>query len=388
MKKAAIFAVIAKWPPSSNSTRLQFQAESGEVILLATAVVTATAEQSAQETTAAWSWAANWNLNFFANRTRYASGVRVRYFDANLLADLDSLAVVDWLANCVRNALANVFADDVANRVVVGLALGFADHTASGVANVLATLFTNHAAGGVVAGLLTALRNHLAYGVGAGLLTALRHHAAGRVGASLLTALRNHLAGRVGAGLAAWFANHAADLVGAGLLTALWYQLAGGIGAGLAAALRDHLADGVRHLIGYAFLFVANAVDNLLFAGRNPALLAHRGRWALYALYMALTWAVYTAAGARIVGPCSRRANRATDRLARNRFATLFPMSTLDHDSLGVIHWLADRADNSTHALFLNRYHYRVVDNLFVCFTNRNHYRVIDHFAAGLVHRT
>lgn len=224
-----------------------------------------------------------------ADNSRNANGYFVRNAYCNSLANLNGLLLADWYTNCVRNLLADGFANIAAHGV--GLSLDFRNHRAGGVANVFGALFANPVGDAVVDRTSTALRNHAACGVVNGTLTWLANNLANGVVYSLATALRNHFAGRVVHGSLTWLAHSGANVVGYRAAAALRNHLASRIVYGLRAALRNHAAHCVRNGFRYAATLVACAVDFLGFAGRNPNLLAHSPWWALNALYVARTWA-------------------------------------------------------------------------------------------------
>jgi hypothetical protein len=227
----------------------------------------------------------NWNL--FANNSWNANCYFVWNTYWNSLANLDSLLLTYWNANCVRTFLSNSFACPVANCVVASTS--FRNHGALTYTNVLSSLLANPVAGLVANSLSAALRNHLACCVANGLLTAFRNHFACCVANGLLTAFRNHLASCVLNNSAAWLANIAANCVVTSLLSAFRNLLASCIANSLLTAFWNHLANCVRNLFGYAALLVTNAVHFLSFASWNPNLLANRLWWALNAFNVAAT---------------------------------------------------------------------------------------------------
>lgn len=224
-----------------------------------------------------------------ADNSRNTNGYFVRNANRNSLAYLNCLLLADWYTYCVRNLLADVFANIAAYGV--GLSLALRNHRAGGVANVFGALFANPVGDTVVDRTSTALRNHAACGVVNRTLTWLANSLANSVGHSLAAALRNHFAGRVVHSTLTWFAHSGANVVGYRAATALRNHLASRIVYSLAAALRNHTAHCVRNGFRYAATLVACAVDFLGFAGRNPNLLAYNPRWALDALDVARTWA-------------------------------------------------------------------------------------------------
>jgi hypothetical protein len=329
-------------------------------------------ENSADQTRTSESWtaariAANLNRNFFANNSRNANCYFVRNANGNSLANLNGLLLTYWDANGVRNFLANGFACPVADGV--GAGPSFRNHSANSVAYVLDLLLANPLAGSVANGLGSALRNHLAGLVAHGLLMALRYHPASRV------------ADRA----ASWLADIAANGVLNRLLMALRYHAASGVANRLLSALRNHSANSVRNCLGYTASLVTNTVDFLGFAGWNPASLADGSWWALNALNSACSGAVNASASALVPYPGAWLANNASYNRSRNFFLNVFPVSTANLDRLGVVYWRDDGTYHFASSLFLDRNHYRVVDDLFVSFTNWLHHGVVDHSLASLV---
>jgi hypothetical protein len=314
----------------------------------------------------------------FADNCWDADGYFVWNAYCNSLANLDCLLLAYWNANCIRNLLAYVFADEAANGVCLCLALW--NHCASCVANVLSTLFADHVANFVANSLCTAFWNHLAGCVSACLAAWLANHTAGRIGASLAAALRNHLASCIGANLALWLAYSCANLVANCLAVAFWNHLASGVLYSLCTAFWNHLANGVRNALSYTALFVTNAVDGLGFAGWNPNLLADRLWWALYALYAAFAWCVDALACARIIRPRAWLTYSLANNWTSNFFGNCRPASAVDSDFLGVVNWSCNRLGNVTCALFLNWNHDRVVYYMLMSFLNRLHNGVVDDF--------
>jgi hypothetical protein len=281
---------------------------------------------------------------------------------------LDRALFADWHADAVRNFLGDGFAGPIANGVVASPS--FWNHVANSLAYILDSLLANPFAGSVANGSSSALGNHFASLVANG----------------TLTALRNHLAGGVANGPATWLANIAANRVRNRLAVAFGNHLAGGVANGSLTALGNHLADGVRNRLGYTASLVTHAVDFLGLAGWNPNLLANRSRWALYAFNTACTWAIYASATRLIPYPSTRLADSSSNYRTGNLFGDSFPVTTIDGDRLGVVHWRHYRANNFPCALFLNRNHYGVVDHLFVSFANWLHHGVVDDSLAGLIH--
>ncbi len=332
--------------------------------------------------------AAYGHWNFFADNLWNAAGVGVRNTSLDALRYLDGIAVGHWLADGVRNNLRAAFLDNLASGVGVRNTLLFTNPVANGVANVLDALLANRAASGVVHSLLTALWNQ----------------SAGRVGADLASWLADPIAYRVGDVLGAALWNHLAGGVGDSLLTALWNQLADVVGDRLLAALRNTLGHGVWNNLGQAFLLITDTIDCLFFTGRNPNLLAYLLRWALHALYAALTWAVYVLAGRRIEGPSAWFANCSTNHRTGNFFLNRLPASTTNGNRLGVVDRLGNRVvDRSFTSLghwnhdcvvdhlltgFHDLVHHGVVNNLFVCFTNWCHHCVVDGLGTGFGYRS
>ena len=297
---------------------------------------------------------------------------------------MNRLLLANRNAYGVRNLLAHVLAGVAASGV--GLSLALRNHSASLVANVLGALLANPVANLVAACLCAALGNHLASGVVASLGAALRNHLASGVIASLLTAFLNHVASLVANGLAAWLANHSANLVGASLLSALRNHLAGSMSYGLLSALRNHSANRVRYALTNALSLVSNTVDFLRFACWYPNLLADGLWWALNALDSASTWAVYALALRSVPSPSTRLADGSSANRTRNLFGSLFPMSTINLNGLGVVYWVGDIPYDFTSSCFLLRNHDRVVNNVIMCFINRLHYRVVNHSFTSFVH--
>lgn len=337
----------------------------------------------------------------FANGTRNADGYFVRYANWNSLADGDRLLFAYWNANGVGNLAANVFANIAADGV--GLSFALRHHGAGLVANVFGALFANPIGYAVVYSASTAFRNHTASGVVHSPAAWFADRLANGVVHGALTALRNHFAGRVVDGAATWFADSAANVVGYRAATALRNHFASRIVYGLATALRNHLANCVRNSFRYAATLVTCATDFLGFAGWNPNLLANGAWWALYALYMARSWAVDATALRCIPDPRSWCTNNSALCRASNFFRNSIPMSTANLHSSCVVDRIGDVANYFTGTCFLLRYHDRVVDyaavallhwghngvvdDFFTSFNNRLANRVVDNFAVSLVHR-
>jgi len=265
--------------------------------------------------------AANFNRNLLANYSRYTNSYFIWNTYCNSLANLNGLLFADWNTYGVRNFLANRLASPVAHGIVAGTS--FWNHVANSLAYILDSLLANPFAGSVANGSSTALWNHVASFVTNG----------------SLTALWNHFAGGVAYGTATWLANIAANGVAYSLAVALRNHLAGGVAYGTLTALWNHLADSVRNCFSYTASLVTYTVDFLSFAGRNPALLADRSRWALYTFNMASAWAINTSASAFVPYPSAWLADNTTYCRTRYFFCPCFPISTIDGNRLGVIHW-------------------------------------------------
>jgi hypothetical protein len=167
---------------------------------------------------------------------------------------------------------------------------------------------------------------------------------------------------------------------------AFWNHLASGVLYSFCTAFWNHLANGVRHALSYTVLFITHAVDGLGFAGWNPNLLANRLGWALYALYMASTWAVDALACARIIHPCTWLTYSLANNWTGNFLGNCRPASAVNSDFLGVVNRSCDRLDNVTCALFLNWDHDRVVDYMLMSFLNWLHNGVVDNFFTVFPH--
>ena len=321
----------------------------------------------------------------FANSTRNANGYFVRNANWNSLAYGNRLLLANWYANSVSNLLADVFANIAADGV--GLSLALRNHGAGSVANVFGALFANPVGYAVVNSSSVALGDHTASGIVDGALTALGNHTASGIVYSAAT----------------WFTDIAANVVGHCALTALGNHTACCIVNCLASALRNHGANSIRNRLGYAASLVTYAVDFLGFAGWNPNLLANCAWWALYALNMARTWAVYATALRRVPHPAAWSANGAALYWSSDFFRNRIPVTTVNCYRLGIVNWSGNVANHVSGTSFLVRnhnrvvnysavgllywVHNRVVDDSFTSFNNWLANRVIDDLAVGLVYR-
>lgn len=107
----------------------------------------------------------------------------------------------------------------------------------------------------------------------------------------------------------------------------------------------------------------------------------------MYTLSSAATWGIDALAAAWIVAPTARVANGATDNWTCNFFSRRIPVTTLDHNSLGVVDRIGNRVVNGSLSGLLHRNHYRVVDCSLTGFLNWIHDRVVDDLFMGLVYR-
>ena len=331
----------------------------------------------------------------------------------NWAADLDGNLLADNAGHtsCDRVGLTNLTA--LSHLDGFGVALpttrGFADGTCA--------TFRHHFADAIGACFGLALRDHFTGGVIADLGSVFTHHAADLVADFFGLAFRDHFAGGVIANLGSVFAYHSADLVAHLFGAALGYHPADGvvasfgfalgnhaadpIGAGLGATFGNDPANGVWNLAGSAFAPVPRAGNFLLFAGRNPGLLANGFGRALDALGTAFAWCVNTLASARIEGPCSRFANGFSHHGSGDRFGFGFPVPALDGNRFGVRFWhddtvlfrscllLSNRVVNGVVHFagfgFVNRLADGVVDGACFCLVDRFADGVLDGLFSSLV---
>jgi hypothetical protein len=343
-------------------------------------------EEAVSHSTVTGCWAANVHRNFFANNLWNTAGIGVWNVNADATSYLHRAGVRNAFANCVWNRLGASCWNHFAYGVAVVLSLALRNNRAYFVADVFYALLANHFAGCVANGLLTAFWNHFACCAANSLRAWLADHGAYFVAYGLGVALRNHFAGGVAYSL----------------LTAFWHHSANVVCAFFGTAFSNHLAAGVWNNLGANFAFDTSAVDGSLFAAWDPNALANRARWALYAFNATSTWAPYATARSSVPLPATACAVNFANDTTWNFNSPIFPVTCVDHNSLGVVHRGSDGIGNCSFASFRNRNHNgvvdgtslglmnwvhdRVVDNLLMGFLYRLHNRVIDYFFASLPH--
>jgi len=302
--------------------------------------------------------------------TRYTAGDRVRHLPWHTLVALDCLLLAHGDAHRVAHSLGALLRNHAANLVAAGLGLG--DHAADLVAASLGALLRNHAANLVAAGL--GLGDHAADLVAASLGALLRNHTANFVAAGL--GLRDHTANFVAASLL--LRHHVANLVAAGTRVLLGHHVANLVATSL--LLRHHPANLVTAGTCAWFAHVLRAADFLRVALRNPNTLAAGTGWALAANFAARAGAVDALAMASIPFPATGLTYALAVSTARNLITLLFPVTTIDLDSLGIRHSLANVVSHVAAASFPNRLANGVASLLGFpdCFASR-----VGHFAGA-----